>query len=122
MLEPLSEKEQRKEIYRMVKHAEVHYLSRRDAKPILGMAKVLSFKPTHRPGQLVRRPRKRFACDTLRRERELIEAYKGFIGEYKRTFSGFRRASLQGYVFHGEWPVGSFPPACHSPVIEDRAA
>ncbi|MCP4601105.1 MAG: hypothetical protein GY847_11375 [Proteobacteria bacterium] len=121
MLEHLPEKEQRKEIYRMVKHAEVHYLSRRNAKPVLGMAKVLSFKPTHRPNLLERRPHGRFACDTVQREKELIEAYKSFIDEYKRTFSGFRRASLHGYPFHGEWPRGSFPPACHSPVIEDWA-
>ncbi|MCP4676488.1 MAG: hypothetical protein GY854_13435, partial [Deltaproteobacteria bacterium] len=84
--------------------------------------KVLSFKPTHRPKQLKRRPRRRFACDTPEREKERKEAYKVFIAEYKRTFSGFRRTSLHGYSFHGEWPEGSFPPACHSPVIENWAA
>ncbi len=58
MLEDMSQKERKKEIYRMVKHAEVHYLSRRDTKAILGMAKSTK--------------RKRFACDTIEKEKEMI--------------------------------------------------
>ncbi len=122
MLEALSPTEQRKEVYRMVKHAEVHYLSRRDRKPVLGMAKVLSFSPIHRPERPERRPRRRFACDTIEKETELLERYREFIGEYKRTFGGFRRASCLHRRFHSEWPPGSYPPACHTPMTEARAA
>jgi hypothetical protein len=116
MLEDWSPKERQKEIYRTVKHSEVHYLSRRDRKPVLGMAKVLSFKPTHKPGSLERRPRRRFACDNVDEAIELIENYRCFIYEYKVTFDGFRRSTGIGRRFHGEWPSGSYPPSCHYPV------
>ncbi|MCP4578163.1 MAG: hypothetical protein GY846_17980, partial [Deltaproteobacteria bacterium] len=106
MLEKMSQKERKKEIYRMVKHAEVYYRSRRDHKPALGMAKVLQFKPTHRPEKVAKRPLKRFACDTIQEEKEMDKAYKKFIGEYKRTFFGFKRAASKRRPFHGEWPVG----------------
>jgi REP element-mobilizing transposase RayT len=120
MLEELSPEEQQKEIYRMVKHSEVHYLSRRDRKPVLGMANVLSINPTQRPENLERRPRRRFACDDAGKAIELIEKYRCFIHEYEVTFDGFRRSTEMGRRFHGEWPSGSYPPSCHYPVM--RAA
>ncbi len=118
-LEEMTPKERKKEIYRMVKHAEVHYLSRRDTNAVLGMAKVLSFKPSYRPPKLAKRAkRKRFACDTIAEEIEKLKAYRAFIWEYKKTFDGFRRAAYLRFPFHGEWPKGSFPPSCHFPITQ----
>ena len=122
MLEGLSPKEQQKEIYRMVKHSEVHYLSRRNRKPVLGMAKVMSFKPTHKAASPEPRHRRRFSCDSVDREQELLEEYRSFIYGYKLTFDGFRRSTQMGRRFHGEWPIGSYPPSCHYPVTVTKAA
>ena len=119
MLAEVSQKERSKEIYKMVKQAEVHYLSRRDRKPIVGMSTVLSYKPTHKPDSVSRRPRKRFDCDTVEEVVEMVEAYRGFIVEYKKAFSAFRRAAALGYPYHGEWPEGSYPPSCDFPYSED---
>jgi REP-associated tyrosine transposase len=120
MLAHLTEDEQRKSIYQMVKHAEVHYLSRRDAKRVLGMAQVMTFSPLHSPGKIERRRKRRFVCDEIEEEKRREGEYRDFIGEYKRTFGGFRQSAIRGTPFLGEWPVGSYPPACHEPISEDR--
>jgi REP element-mobilizing transposase RayT len=122
MLEDWSPRERQKEIYRMVKHSEVHYLCRRERKPVLGMARVLSFKPTHRPDRPERRAHRRFACDNVGESMELMERYRSFIHEYKVVFDGFRRCSGMCRRFHGEWPSGSYPPSCHYPVKVGKAA
>jgi len=122
MLEGLPSKERQREVYRMVKSSEAHYLCRRDRKPVLGMAKVMLFNPLHKADRPDGRVRRRFACDSEEKEKELMEEYRYFIYEYKVTFDGFRRSSGKRRRFHGEWPAGSYPPSCHYPVEEVKAA
>jgi REP-associated tyrosine transposase len=120
MLAQMTAKEQTKTIYKMVKHAEVHYLSRRNNKQVLGMAKVMSTNPLRRPERIEKRPQRRFVCDVVEEEKEREEGYRDFIGQYKTTYGGFFQSSIRGKPFHGEWPVGSYPPSFHEPVTEDR--
>ncbi len=121
-LEGFSPEDRAREIKNMVAQAEAHYVARRENKPALGMKKVLTISPLHRPEALSRSPRRRFACDNRQREWERLEEYRQFIGEYKRVFSGFRSASMRGLSFHGEWPTASFPPSCHTPIVDSWAA
>jgi hypothetical protein len=101
----------------MVRKAEAHYAGRRDNKTALGMEGVMSISSFYRPPPPARIPRRRFACDSSRREKERLDEYRQFIGAYKLAYAQFRSASLRGFGFHVEWPRGSFPPSCDQVVM-----
>ena len=116
-MEEMTQNERTREIRWMVQKAERYYSDRRNRKPALGMAKVLSISPLHLPETLARSPKRRFACDSRQREFERLEEYRRFIGAYKQVYADFISASLHGYGFHGEWPQGSLPPSGNQPVF-----
>jgi REP element-mobilizing transposase RayT len=85
-------------------------------KGFLGVAGVLSQDPEGRSAEPSFGPRRWVAAETREREAEVLEAWSWVTKDYRERFAGFRRASLLGKRFHGEWPPWTCPPCCIEPV------
>jgi REP element-mobilizing transposase RayT len=82
----------------------------------LGVRGVLAQAPESRPADPAFGPRRYVAASTREAEREALAVWRAVTEDYRERFRGFRRASLLGRPFHGEWPPWTCPPGCHEPV------
>ena len=121
-LEGKSLEERRRFIKELLRSAEADYRARRENKPPLGVSAILKQRPTDRPKKPSFRPRiKVFILDEAQRC-EWLEAYRNFVGVYREVFDVYRKAAYKRQRPAVEWPEGSYPPGCCSPVRRERAA
>ena len=121
-LEGKTKDERRQFIKDLLKTAEAAYRERREYKPPLGVPAIRKQRPTDRPKNPSFRPRiKVFILDEQRR-REWLEGYRTFVGAYREAFDVYRKAAYKRRRPAIEWPDGSYPPGCWTPVRLKRLA
>jgi len=96
--------------------AEPTYRARRENRKPLGMPRVLEQKHTDSPADPARSPRFKILCFNKERKKELLTAYRQFVGTYRSVLSGFRKAVANGKRPLVEWPPWSYPPSCYVSV------
>ena len=108
--------EQAAHIRPLIQKQESFHIEMRNGKPPLGIEAILKQKPTDRPKSPSKSPRKRFQCKNKKKLQERLEQYRDFTDRYKEAHDQFRKASQKRRRFHGEWPIGSYPPGSWLPI------
>jgi hypothetical protein len=122
MWEGKSQAEIRKLTKELVKGGEAKYRAARGHRPALGVEKIRAQSPFDRPKAPSFRPRIKFFTFCKDRRKELLEAYRQFVGAYRATWYGFFKAAHLGKRPTVEWPNGSYPPSSWLPVNIPLAA
>ncbi len=92
------------------------HIRKSEHKSVLGMQKALQAKYTDRPLNPSFSPRIPVFCRDKDTRRQIMESRRFFIGAYKETFDGFRKAAYLQKRPTVEWPDYSCPPCCMKPV------
>lgn len=72
--------------------------------------------PLDRPLYPSFRPRIKVFCFDNQARKEWLGSYRTFVGGYRETFDGFRKAAALKRRPTVEWPEGSYPPSCLYPI------
>lgn len=95
---------------------------RAEGRGFLGVAGVLSQRPTDRPLESVFTTREYVLCRDPEHREELKRAWRTVTGAYRERFGEMHKAARLGRRFHSEWPPWTCPPSCMEPVGYAEAA
>jgi REP element-mobilizing transposase RayT len=95
---------------------------RAEGRGFLGVAGVLSQRPTDRALEPEFAVREYVLCRDHERRNELKLAWREVTGMYRERHGELRVAAQHGRRFHNEWPPWTCPPSCMEPIGYAAAA
>ena len=116
MLQSKTDVERKAFITELLRAAEADYRAKRENKPALGVHNIMKQSPLGRPTNPSFNPRIKVFCLDRDERKAWLNGYRTFVGGYRETFDGFRKASSLKRRPAVEWPEGSYPPSCLYPV------